>query len=419
MCGCEQGSGAGGVASGGPTSAGVSTRQAPTSGAAVEAPAPSPPDFHKQPGERHAPWRSGARRHARRAASDPPALGDRNARDATAVSGRGPASGPPRGLASARAVLEVREATDADRRDVVRVMARGLRRRPRHPVAGAARALPGAALRRPCPVGALRSGLHRPRAARRRAGRRGVLGPARLPGAGAAADRGDPVLRAGPGPPILGRGVDGRVGDAPGPPARGVLVPRRRRRGPARRGHRVGAAAAPARPGPRARRTSRAASSENIPLYERFGFELREAISLPDGPDLWPMWRAGGSAAERGVPSGGRPGRQAAEGAPVTAGDTPTWTQVVPQGGGGTEAGLLGDASTAGRSSPAGAGVAHALLEQPGPGDCPVSALKRRVKVRTLIRACRPAPGTSVRGARAPRRGRRGASLPSSGRAAR
>jgi GNAT superfamily N-acetyltransferase len=32
---------------------------------------------------------------------------------------------------------------------------------------------------------------------------------------------------------------------------------------------------------------------ENIALYERFGFGLREAISLPDGPDLWPMWRAG------------------------------------------------------------------------------------------------------------------------------
>ncbi len=32
---------------------------------------------------------------------------------------------------------------------------------------------------------------------------------------------------------------------------------------------------------------------ENIALYERFGFELREAISLPDGPDLWPMWRRG------------------------------------------------------------------------------------------------------------------------------
>jgi GNAT superfamily N-acetyltransferase len=32
---------------------------------------------------------------------------------------------------------------------------------------------------------------------------------------------------------------------------------------------------------------------ENIPLYERFGFELREAITLPDGPDLWPMWRTG------------------------------------------------------------------------------------------------------------------------------
>ena len=32
---------------------------------------------------------------------------------------------------------------------------------------------------------------------------------------------------------------------------------------------------------------------ENIALYERFGFELRETISLPDGPDLWPMWRTG------------------------------------------------------------------------------------------------------------------------------
>jgi GNAT superfamily N-acetyltransferase len=30
---------------------------------------------------------------------------------------------------------------------------------------------------------------------------------------------------------------------------------------------------------------------ENIALYERFGFELRESISLPDGPELWPMRR--------------------------------------------------------------------------------------------------------------------------------
>jgi len=30
---------------------------------------------------------------------------------------------------------------------------------------------------------------------------------------------------------------------------------------------------------------------ENIPLYERFGFELREPIRLPEGPELWPMWR--------------------------------------------------------------------------------------------------------------------------------
>jgi GNAT superfamily N-acetyltransferase len=30
---------------------------------------------------------------------------------------------------------------------------------------------------------------------------------------------------------------------------------------------------------------------ENIALYERFGFELRDPIHLPGGPDLWPMWR--------------------------------------------------------------------------------------------------------------------------------
>jgi GNAT superfamily N-acetyltransferase len=32
---------------------------------------------------------------------------------------------------------------------------------------------------------------------------------------------------------------------------------------------------------------------ENLALYERFGFVLRETIHLPDGPDLWPMWRTG------------------------------------------------------------------------------------------------------------------------------
>jgi GNAT superfamily N-acetyltransferase len=30
---------------------------------------------------------------------------------------------------------------------------------------------------------------------------------------------------------------------------------------------------------------------ENIPLYARFGFEVRDPIQLPDGPELWPMWR--------------------------------------------------------------------------------------------------------------------------------
>jgi GNAT superfamily N-acetyltransferase len=32
---------------------------------------------------------------------------------------------------------------------------------------------------------------------------------------------------------------------------------------------------------------------ENIPLYERFGFELRDTLEIADGPELWPMWRSG------------------------------------------------------------------------------------------------------------------------------
>jgi GNAT superfamily N-acetyltransferase len=32
---------------------------------------------------------------------------------------------------------------------------------------------------------------------------------------------------------------------------------------------------------------------ENVPLYERFGFELRDPIEVPSGPELWPMWRKG------------------------------------------------------------------------------------------------------------------------------
>jgi GNAT superfamily N-acetyltransferase len=30
---------------------------------------------------------------------------------------------------------------------------------------------------------------------------------------------------------------------------------------------------------------------ENIPLYERFGFQLLDPLRVPDGPQLWPMWR--------------------------------------------------------------------------------------------------------------------------------
>jgi GNAT superfamily N-acetyltransferase len=32
---------------------------------------------------------------------------------------------------------------------------------------------------------------------------------------------------------------------------------------------------------------------ENVPLYERFGFEQRDPIRVPAGPELWPMWRKG------------------------------------------------------------------------------------------------------------------------------
>jgi GNAT superfamily N-acetyltransferase len=32
---------------------------------------------------------------------------------------------------------------------------------------------------------------------------------------------------------------------------------------------------------------------ENIPLYERFGFELRDTLEIAEGPELWPTWRSG------------------------------------------------------------------------------------------------------------------------------
>jgi GNAT superfamily N-acetyltransferase len=31
---------------------------------------------------------------------------------------------------------------------------------------------------------------------------------------------------------------------------------------------------------------------ENVPYYQRFGFAVTGQIDLPDGPPLWPMWRA-------------------------------------------------------------------------------------------------------------------------------
>jgi GNAT superfamily N-acetyltransferase len=36
-----------------------------------------------------------------------------------------------------------------------------------------------------------------------------------------------------------------------------------------------------------------ASSPRNRALYERYGFEATMTLTLPDGPDIWPMWRDG------------------------------------------------------------------------------------------------------------------------------
>ncbi len=36
---------------------------------------------------------------------------------------------------------------------------------------------------------------------------------------------------------------------------------------------------------------------KNIPIYQSFGFEVTGEIKIPDGPTLWPMWRAARSGA--------------------------------------------------------------------------------------------------------------------------
>ena len=190
-------------------------------------------------------------------------------------------------------MLEVREATAADRRDVVRVMAAAFDDDPVTRWLVPPGPLPRAALRRP------RRWAHFAP---------GCTDLALLDGEPVGAAFWDPpgfrvsALRQIAAIPFYVRALGRRFGRGRDrresvmhrlAPARGVLVPRRRRRGPARRGHRVGAAAAPARPRSRGPAYLESSKQENIPLYERFGFELRETISLPDGPDLWPMWRTG------------------------------------------------------------------------------------------------------------------------------
>ena len=34
-------------------------------------------------------------------------------------------------------------------------------------------------------------------------------------------------------------------------------------------------------------------NKETVRIYERFGLELRDTLEVADGPELWPMWRAG------------------------------------------------------------------------------------------------------------------------------
>jgi hypothetical protein len=32
-------------------------------------------------------------------------------------------------------------------------------------------------------------------------------------------------------------------------------------------------------------------NADNIPYYNRYGFDVTGEIVIPDGPSLWPMWR--------------------------------------------------------------------------------------------------------------------------------
>ena len=209
MCGCEQGSGSVALL-GWATSSGVSIRQAPTSGAVVGVAGPVAVRPPEAPGERQ-----GRGRQEHDDAPDvrhrTPQPSEQECQRCYRVVRR---PGPARGLASARARGAAGDRGRSSRRRPGD--GRGLRRRPGHPLAGATRPVP--ATRSSPPTRGGRTSLPAAPTSPLLDGEPvgcGVLGPARLPGVRAAADRGDPVLRPCPGPPPRPRGDRG-VGDAPG-----------------------------------------------------------------------------------------------------------------------------------------------------------------------------------------------------------
>ena len=230
-----------------------------------------------------------------------------------------------------------------------------------------------AALRRPRALGARRPRLDRSRPAGRGAGGGGVLGPARLS---------CPACGSSPSIPFYARALRpqprprcrARERDAPGPAARGVLVPRRGRRATTRGGDRDGAAAPPARTGQR-RGVPREQQAREHPPLRALRLRAPRRLAAARRSELWPMWRPAdrsfrvvrpsGTSSDRlrrttrtalsvVRPSGtssdrssGRPDETAAEGPAVRrGGDADVGAQVGAQRGGGAHAGASATSST-------------------------------------------------------------------------